>query len=756
MGGTFHALRYYGLFPAPPSPSSNPLDARGFNQRLPERTVPIGPEPVSSKDLIIRKSGVVQTNADGGHLEGGFVAELRGYRMEGDVLDWNRHSQVYIISGNASLIGPDATVTARRIVVDYQNRSYELFSGETEMRPTLIGGFLQTDIYSVARHGSGTEREQFLDFSDLTTCNYPEPHYYLQARHTDLRYNKRIIFRDLSVWVLGHHLFNLPFLSIPLDQRRYNNLPTIGRDAYEGYFIKTNYGWPLKGNQTLTTRQDIMSKLGFGAGFAYRTEHRTGSNPYTSELTVYGVQNIRMLDVTQSHDQSFKWGKVSVQNQYTGNDYLSAPGSQILNSRFSVILNQRYGSTGFNYNRSSNSGTGFNSLNQTFGFTNNESIGSSFHENTQITYTDSASSYTNGSTSSSVDRKSIDVNFDAQEDLHKAQAELQYQRSIPVGQTSQTFVGGTDRTPVISLATDSARMFGQGFGQLFPIKTSASIGQFGDPQSGADITRDRFDVSFDKQTDVKKRFSVDVQGQFAQSFYSDNTAQFLLGTNETFTYRLGRDTAANVRYSYLRPEGYTPLGIDQSGRSNLLSEDLSFRVARPLLIGAQSSYDFVQRSEGSVGWSPVGLRMEYNPHEWLLLRTLATYDPFYKGVANYRFDGTWQPGATLVGLGVRYDNTRSTWAEVDLYVSSFKCGRLKTDFRMSYNGYSKQFNSIQASLTYDLHCAEAIAQIVDNPIGFQSGTSFQFFIRLKGLPLDTSFGSGTRGQPFGYGTGIGY
>ncbi|MHB8636254.1 MAG: LPS-assembly protein LptD [Fimbriimonadaceae bacterium] len=753
LGGAFRALRYYGLYPSPPL--TNPLDAKGFNPKLPSR-IPTPPqEPDVSGDLVVRRSGHATGGAGLVHLEGGFLAEYKGYTMAGDVLDGNRHSEVYIISGNAKLTGPDAVVTARRIMVDYNSRTYEAFDSESELRPSLVGGVLQTDVYTRARRGSGSEAEQYIDHGLVTTCNYPDPHYYLDARYTDLRFRHRIVFHDLGVWVLGHHLFNLPFLSVPLDNRDYNNLPTVGQNSYEGYFIKTNYGIPLKGDRALYTRFDYMTKLGVGAGFDYKATRQTGLSPYTSELTVYGVTGAQMLDITQSHDQTFKWGRVQMQNTYTGHDYLTAPDSNILNSRLSVMLKQRYGSTGLNYNRSSNTGPGFNSLTQTFGFTNSESVASRFRENTQVTYTDSANTFANGTANTSIDRKQIDINFEADEDLKKAAAMVQYQRTVPVGQI-QNFVGGTDRTPVISLSTDSNRLFGQGVGRAFPLKTIASIGQFGDPQSGADITRDRLDMSFDKASNPQKRASFDVQGMFAQSFYSDNTAQYVVGTSDTFTYRLGKDTSLNARYNYNRPEGYTPLGIDQSGMSNLLSEDISVRPARPLLVGAQSSYDFVQRQEGSVGWSPVGLRVEYNPHDYLLLRGLATYDPFFKGVANYRLDATYRPGATLVGLGARYDNTRSTWAEIDLYLSSLKWGRVKTDLRMSYNGYSKQFNSIQASLIYDLHCAEAVAQIVDNPIGFQSGTSFLFFIRIKGLPFGTSFGNGTRGQPFGYGTGIGY
>src|ERR1700726_1419411 len=78
MGGTFRALRYYGLFPAPPS--NNPLDAKGFRPNLPEKNPITGPEPDATGDLVVRSSGL-RTDASGvQHLEGGFVAEYKGYK----------------------------------------------------------------------------------------------------------------------------------------------------------------------------------------------------------------------------------------------------------------------------------------------------------------------------------------------------------------------------------------------------------------------------------------------------------------------------------------------------------------------------------------------------------------------------------------------------------------------------------------------------------------------------------------------------
>lgn len=755
LGPVFGALKYHDLMPT--KQVGGPSGTSGLGAKLPEKRVPSGPIPNQFPILIVHSaSGETAGTEHNGiiHVEGGVTAEYKGYRMLGDQLDGNRHSDVYIVSGNAELIGPDAIVTASRILVDFRNRTYEAYDSEAQLRPSLVGGVLQTDLYANGEHSFGDSLEERLTNGYVTTCNFIEPHYRLFARDTDVRYERRIIFRDLDVYVLNHKLFHLPFLSLPLDQQFYNNLPIVGQDPIEGYYIKTRYGIPLRGDQTLYTRFDYMTRLGFGIGADYVFAKQTGSSPYASTLSAYGVTGSQTVDLQQSFDQRYKWGQVSLQNSYQGHDYLTSPDNTILNSQFNMSVNQRHGSTSFSFGRSSNVGPGFSSANENFGINNSISYGQ-FHATTQINYADSASSYSDGTTTTAVDRKEIDVNLRADADMKKADALLEYQRSIPVGQV-ENFFGTTDRTPNLTLSTDSQRLFGYEKGSVLPFQTSLQFGQFGDPQTHDEIVRDRFDFSVAKTSDYTKRSGIDFNSLFAQSFYSDDTAQYALGLNTNYHYRLGRDTSFNVRYNYLRPEGFTPLGIDQIGTTNILSEDVSVRPFRSLLAGLQSSYDFMQAHLGNEPWAPVGLRLEYQPKDYLLVREQTTYDPFLKGVADSRFDVTYKPGATLVGIGARYDNTRGKWAETDIFVNALKWARLTADIRASYNGYSDSFSTIQFSCVYDLHCAQAIFQVTDNQLGFQNGVSYSFFINIKGLPFNNGFGAGTRGQGFGYGTGAGY
>ena len=225
--------------------------------------------------------------------------------------------------------------------------------------------------------------------------------------------------------------------------------------------------------------------------------------------------------------------------------------------------------------------------------------------------------------------------------------------------------------------------------------------------------------------------------------------------NETFTYRFGKDTAFNCATTTCAP------------RVTLRSESTVGHVEPALRRHKRSTgaavapwcakqLRFCAASEGSVGWSPVGIRAEYSPHDYLSAAHARDVRPVLQGGCQLPTGRYLSARSDAPGNRRQIRQHEKHMGRNRRLLEQLEVGPVKTDFRMSYNGYSQQFNSIQASIIYDLHCAEAVAQIVDNPIGFQNGTSFVFFIRIKGLPFDTSFGNGTRGQPFGYGTGVGY
>ena len=86
-------------------------------------------------------------------------------------------------------------------------------------------------------------------------------------------------------------------------------------------------------------------------------------------------------------------------------------------------------------------------------------------------------------------------------------------------------------------------------------------------------------------------------------------------------------------------------------------------------------------------------------------------------------------------------------------LDGYRIGKTRIGANLAYNGYTKQFDTQQYSMVYDLHDAEAILTISDFGSGFRSGREIAFYVRLKIIPFDTNQGFGRRGQAFGTGTG---
>jgi LPS-assembly protein len=331
---------------------------------------------------------------------------------------------------------------------------------------------------------------------------------------------------------------------------------------------------------------------------------------------------------------------------------------------------------------------------------------------------------------------------------------LEYQRSIPVGETNN-FFSASDRTPVLTLRTDQQRLFGPG--SKLPFNAELSLGEFVDPQERDKVSRTNLDLRSSYSTGGERRFQLRVDGRFKQSFYSDDTAQYAVGYGTQATYSLGLDTALTFRYNYLEREGFTPLAIDRVGKTNLATADLSYRVLRTLKLGVQSGYDFLLEERGAqTAWQPVGVLAQWQPRNWFQMRAWPVYDPFNQLWSSVRVDMTYLPGATFVTLGARYDGFRKQWGAVNAFVDGLKWGRAKLSANLQYNGYLKRFDERHVALTYDLHCAEAILQVRESNLGFRPGREIAFFIRLKALPFDTPFGLSRRGAPLGTATGRGF
>ena len=677
---------------------------------------------------------------------GGVHAQYQGYDLFADEVSGNLDTNQFELIGNVKLVGQDEVVQGERVFVDFRQRTFRATHSDVQLSPGFTQGRTVDEVYIRGENTYGSRRELFGDHSATTTCNLDHPHYELLSDSTVVRPGRRAILRDVRVQLFGRTVLGLPYLSIPLDDRNEKYIPKVGQTPDEGYYVKFKYPVPLRGNNNfLDANLDYYSKIGSGFGGTYRYE---GSG-ISGQLRAYGiVGQTNTFEADAQHSQKIGALDASFSGNLQRNNYLNAPANTFYNFRGLLRMPSRGGSTSLSYNRSSNEASGFRFLQQTWSFSDQRQPFARTTTTLELSLASNETSF-GGSTTM---REQADVRFRGQHDLVRALAELEYQRAIPIGSTT-SFFSSSDRTPVFTLRTDARRLFGSQARSAMPFQANLSFGEFANPGNGDRIGRAQLDMALAKPDDGRGVFGVGFDTRLRQGVYSDDTAQYVLNAGVSTRYSFSRDTGLNLRYYFLEPNGFTPLFLDRSGRSNLATADLSFNVVRGLRLGAQSGYDFLLAEQGSSAWQPAGVRAEWRPAEWFSLRGLATYDPFQHSWSNVRLDLGYMPGATYVSAGARYDGTRHTWGDLNLYVDGFKWGRLKTSMILAYNGYLKRFDARHFSFTYDLHCAEAILQILDNPTGFRPGTQVAFYFRLKAFPFNTGFGTGRFGEAIGTGTG---
>lgn len=733
-------------------PVGNPMEPTGFNSPPPRsgELPPARPFGEDERQIKIIQSGKYTAKDQRVKITGGFHVQYKGYDLFGRELDADTAEEVFTLTGDVKVIGETAVVTGSRVTIYMKERRFRAEDSISELRPEFLKGRVRDQIYTRGGTAYGSENNVRCEDCGLTSCNLDHPHFEILSKSSEVRPGKRLILRHVTLKILDKDILRLPYLSIPLEDRSDRYLPEVGHTQQEGYYAKFKLPVPIRGDRHfLDARLDYYSKLGGGLGADYNYDW----GQTQGYLKAYGLLGqSRTLSVDQSHSAQLGLLSIQVANNYQKQNYLFAPENTILNSRLNLSLAQAGGSmTGFTFYRTSNESPGFKSLFQTATLTDYRNWGTKTRTSLDLTLNSSNTQFS----SSSSERSQLDVRFRGSHEFSKAQAELEYQRSIPIGDTTN-FFGSQDRTPVLTLRSDSGRLLGNRWREALPTNVEFSVGEYstGVAQGTQHITRSNLDVAVSRPDRNRGRWGMSGDARLRQSMYSNDTAQYTISSNSTLRYDFSRGLGWNVRYSYMQSHGYTPLSFDQTYRSNLMTTDLSFSPLRRLSVGAQTGYDFLQEERQQMAWQNVGARLEWKPADYIQLRGLSSYDPFRHSWSNIRLDLAYQAGDTFLAIGARYDGFRHTWGNVNVYLDGFKIGpRIKTSALMTYNGYLRKFESRHLAVTYDLHCAEAILQVIDNQTGFRPGTQVAFFIRLKAFPFDTPFGLGRRGQSIGTGTG---
>lgn len=704
-------------------------------------------QPDGNDTLRILESHGLRFEGDKVVASGGFRARLRGYEFWADKVEGDRVSNVFVLDGDAHVVGKSNRLVGSKLIVDFNDGSYRLLEGSAEIGPENTSGKVTGPVFVTAAEGQGKGKFFVGTDGHVTTCEYVNPHFSFEADRTEVVADRFIKLKHVRIKVLGRTLLTLPELVIPLEESARRFVPEIGQSQDEGFFIKSKYFIPTKGLNYLIARLDYMTKLGLGTGLDYRYQDSKTSGG----ATLYSIlgQNNTMTG-SWSHRQMFGPNILTFENTYQRNNYLTAPDSTLWSSRAQMTFNSRQGSTNVGFFRNTSESSGFESSNQSINLGQTMRWGRTFSTRLDLNFSQNKYA-TNGTTQS--DNERVDIRFQATQEWKPVTAEFQYQRSVAVAGATE-FGRQSDRTPQLSLKSDTGRLFGSKVSSDLA-RFTGEIGEHINPGDQRPLTRINWDTNSHLLTS-RGRSSLDLNGRFEQGLYSDDTAQFVLGYDARWSYEYAARSSFNFTYRNLKGVGFTPLPIDQTSRYDAFSFDQSYRPGKAWTLSLQTGYDVYQGAQGQVPWQTVGFSSVYNPDRQTRVQFFSNYDTYSRAWSTFRLDGVFPLGGARVNLGVRYDGLRSQWAAFNLQMLGIKRGKFELSLLGGYNGYSKQLEAQQYQLKYDLHCGEAVLEISDNRAGFRSGRTIGLFIRIKALPFTNSFGVGQRGQNVFGSNGIGY
>ena len=711
-----------------------------MGEKLPPlpKSVPLPPAPDNPNALEVVHYGDVKANGNDIELTNGAEIITHGYRCLAETIKGNKETQIFTCSGDVRIIGTDSTLVGESVTINFKNKTFFATYGKAQIKPNLLQNQVTGDVFLSGKEAYGTSKKIFGQESSFTTCNKEVPHFHLDSESSTIEPGREAILKKVDIVILGHKVLSLPVLWIPLGDRSFKYLPQVGQSPDEGYYIKNTYGFPMRGDDRGAIRVDYMSKLGLGLGanYYYRNKNMNGV------LKGYGIfGNSKTFLISSQHEQRLGWADLLVDTDIQNNNYLSAPGTTTVNNRVQLKFPKF---TSFSFSQQAQSSSAFSSYNQTTTITDARVWGK-FNSNFDVTLNRSGGS-------AGVSRETADVRILESDDVKKGVVSLEYQRSIPIGDVSN-FFPSSDKTPVLAFKTDSNRLYGPNMFKTLPFRMEVTVGEYLDPILKERISRTSFDFGFNRATRDKGNWRWDFNGDFHQNLYSDNTAQYKITLGQNLTYAIAKQVTFNVRYSYFRPFGYSPLAIDQGGQTNILTSDVSFQKNSKSSFGIQTGYDFIRGSTGQVPWQQIGIRSEYKLGGAYSFRTLTSYDTFSQKWSNVRLDSTWQTPTLNATVGARYDGIQHTWSTVNVNLDGLESGKTRIGTVLNFNGYTQRFDSQQYNIVYDLHCAEAILTIQDFGTGFRAGKEIGFFIRLKSIPFDSNFGRGRLGQALGSGTG---
>lgn len=663
------------------------------------------------------------------------IIKYEDYEVRGDKVILNLKDNSGIVEGNALLLRRGEVLRGEKLSFDWEKERWKMMVGRVEIEKERLQG-AEGPLFLYAEETGGSEGELEGKRVSLTTCSLSHPHYSVNAKELFVIFGDKLVARNVSFVLLDKSLFRLPYIVIPLKTlARQSFVPQVGRDPYEGFFVKSSYPYLSTAVASGVLKLDYIEKRGTGKGI----EHKFKSRALDADFSLYHLSPSAGEGESLATGGKVNWEKagwrVSLLSDFQKNSLWYGGSSQTSSWEARLGQSTPKGSLDLSY-RLQNMGNFYSSRSSFTTLLYN--LRPTSQSNLRLSLEGSGLSYT-GSEEDKELRSSFtftqqgkigwEISATRRDDLDK--------ESYPYD-TNFSFL---EKMPEITIRASQAV-------PSLPLDAEIKLGKYRQLITKPFLSRGTFSLSSSLMSPQRlgreRKPSLNLRGEFFQGVYGDGTALYSYSFAPSLQLPIG-PSSLSLSFRHTASRGYSPFYSDQVYPYSTLNIGwtLSWGILRYSL---QGGYDF----RNDYPFSITG-NVELSP-QWGNLLIYLGYEPRSKVwrdiIATIRIGEKTNP---LWNVNIRYGTEERRLA--------FCRGRGKLQFGrlwslegyFGYNGYTGRFDELDLALTRDLHCW--VASVLYNKL--RKEVSFNIY--LKAFPIQMrTLGIGGQGQFYGTSVGTYY
>ncbi len=757
LGGLLLPCWGQGLPPTPPSPvqpGPTPIPPTESELNPPVVQPPQTPPPAAplprGRIRISSQRQVLSPEAQVYQFFGDVTVETSEVSIHAAEVTYDGHSNVLTARGNVSVRETAKKVTYWGNVLEYnaRTRQWRFLDWATELPPGYLGEQFIGPIFVNGQNVTGTTNLLRAGYSRVTTCDLPNPHYYVMAKRVDIYPGDKLIAYQNNVYVLGQRIFYWPWIFLSLRENRTPFTPEFGQNDVEGYYARFLFPYVIDRNNTGGIRTDLTQKLGTGIGISHFYNLVPADTDYLGHGNVflYGRRELNEYVVRVDHAQNLP---DSLTSQITAdirkNSQLTTQETTLTDITTILARRTEHSNANFNFTRNLTEGdfsTDNSSANLTF--TGQSKFGN-------IDYGGVYTNYRNTGSASSDDEElwnhvkyiypwqNTELHIEA--DKHSAISGLSL--------TQPNVFPGTQRLPEVFLQSN----FNQGLFRFLPSQVRAGWGIFDEQQNATDgsvtrLTLNRYQASWTSSPtlNITDHFSLSGSTNFRQTLYGDkdSTALYTAGGNLSALLRFGI-FSNTLTYAKQTLNGFTPFRFDAAYPAETVNESLNLQYSNTATQRSANAYLTTGRDIENKRWQDLSFRGDF----WLSPRFYSQqqvgFDLELNQWRDLQSQYTWLfPPRLRFNLGTWYAIEQKELRQANTNLEWQVTPQWRLAWLGGYDGINRKFLYDEFLVTRDLHCWDVSLQYSE------SNQSGYIYFRLKALntPLP-SFGFGKGGNGLG-------